>query len=134
MVSRILFRIVPFAVANLPALALASSLTVLDGDTFVLDGEHIRIANIDAPETRDAKCDAELRLGHVAKRRLEELLASAPPVITRGDPADGRMRDRRGRTLATISIAGRDVGEILISEELARPWKGSRKAWCNAAD
>lgn len=115
----------------LATLALASSLTVLDGDTFVLDGEHVRIANIDAPETRDAQCDAELRLGHVAKRRLEELLAFAPPVITRGDPVDGRMKDRHGRTLATISIAGRDAGEILIEEELARPWEGRKRPWCD---
>ena len=109
---------------------LASSLTVLDGDTFILDGEHIRIANIDAPETRDAQCDAELRLGHVAKRRLQELLSAAPPVITRGDPADGRKKDRHGRTLAIITIAGRDAGEILIGEELARPWEGRKRPWC----
>lgn len=112
------------------ALAISATLVTLDGDTFVLDGETIRIANIDAPETIQAKCDAEFRLGHVAAARLDELLRTGPVTLSRGDPVDGRMTDRHGRTLATVSIDGKDVGKILISEELARPWQGQRRPWC----
>jgi endonuclease YncB( thermonuclease family) len=110
---------------------LTSQLSALDGDTFVIDREHIRIANIDAPEIGHAKCDAELRLGHVAKRRLQELLESGNITIHRGDPETGRRKDRYGRTLATVSVDGRDIGEILISEELARRWVGRRASWCD---
>ncbi|MEQ1950980.1 hypothetical protein [Mesorhizobium sp. CN2-181] len=46
---------------------LAVSLYVIEGDTFAMDGQSIRIANIDAPETMKAKCDAEFRLGMIAK-------------------------------------------------------------------
>ncbi|WP_425350303.1 thermonuclease family protein [Phyllobacterium phragmitis] len=103
----------------------------LDGDTVVIGREHIRIANIDAPELRRSKCDAEKRLAVVAKRRLEELLAGARLHVNRGDPETGRTSDRYGRTLATIQVDDRDVGDILVSEGLARNWTGKRQPWCN---
>lgn len=90
----------------------------------------VRIANIDTPEIGRAKCDAEKRLGRVAKRRLAELMAAGEFTLHRGDPVDGRTKDRHGRTLATIEVNGRDVGEILIAEDLARPWEGKRRSWC----
>lgn len=102
----------------------------IDGDTIVVAGAHIRIANIDTPEIRHAQCDAELRLGLVAKRRMEELLGEGEVVVHPGDPLDGRLKDRYGRTLATVSVDGRDVGEIMIAEGIARPWTGKRQPWC----
>lgn len=56
----------------------AGAPVTLDGDTIVIDGTHIRIANIDAPEIRGFHCDGERRLGLVAKHRMAELLASGP--------------------------------------------------------
>jgi endonuclease YncB( thermonuclease family) len=41
----------------------AAALRAIDGDTVEVDGETIRILNIDAPEIRHAQCDAERRLG-----------------------------------------------------------------------
>jgi micrococcal nuclease len=34
------------------------------------------------------------------------------------------------RTLATIRIAGQDVGDILIEERLARHWPDGDEWWC----
>jgi micrococcal nuclease len=97
---------------------------------------HIRIANIDAPELH-GKCDAEIRLAQVAKRRMQELLSCADSqcvTIKPGDPIDGRLTDRYGRTLATLSVVtpegNKDVGAIMIAEGLARPWTGKRMPWC----
>ena len=115
------------------AAALATSAPqAVDGDTFDIGSERVRIANIDAPETKSAKCDAERRLGEVAKRRLQELLSSPGFEMERGDPKSGRMKDRYGRTLATIYVDGIDVGSILIDERLARLWRGKREPWCNS--
>jgi endonuclease YncB( thermonuclease family) len=113
-------------------LLFALALAVIDGDTFDLDGERIRIANIDAPELHHAKCDAERRLAIVARNRLKALLTSGAINVSVGDPIDGRTRDRRGRTLATISVNGEDIGQILIAEQLARPWEGGQRSWCSA--
>lgn len=111
--------------------ARAASMRVIGGDTVEVGEETIRILNIDTPEIRSARCDAEHRLGLVAKRRLEHLLASGPIEIARG--AGKRMRDRHGRTPAVISVGGADVGEALIAEGLARPRKGKREPWCEAS-
>ena len=102
------------------ALLFALTFTAIDGDTLAAGEEIIRILNIDAPETRDAKCDA--------KRRLQELLDAGDVIVTRGD--GNRMTDKYGRTLARVSAQGRDVGERLVDEELARPWTGHRRPWC----
>lgn len=111
-------------------LLLGMAITVVDGDTIDVDGERIRIANIDAPEIHQPQCDAERRLGLVAKRRLQELLATGVLEITRGDPATGRLKDRNARTLGVVSVNGQDVGEELVAEGLARPWRGKREPWC----
>lgn len=113
------------------AVAFAALTSVTDGDTVTIDNVRIRIANIDAPEIGHPKCDAELRLGHIAKRRMQELLSSGRIVVKVGDPIDGRKKDRYGRTLATITVDGQDVGKILIAEDLARPWEGKRRSWCD---
>ena len=40
-------------------------------------------------------------------------------------------QDRYGRLLAWLMLDGRDVGRVLISENLARPYDGGqRMAWC----
>src|SRR4051794_33804035 len=96
--------------------AQVSELIVLDGDTFVTaEGEHVRISNIDAAELRGNKCERAAGLAFRAAARLVEILAVCPPVLERG------RKDRDGRTLATVRACGRDVGESLIAEGLARP-------------
>lgn len=112
-------------------LVLALATAVIDGDTVDIAGERIRIANIDTPEIHHAQCDAERRLGEVAKSRVAELLSAGEIVVLRGDPGTGRMKDRHGRTLAVVSVDGHDIGEILIAERLARPWEGKRRSWCD---
>ncbi|RWP18803.1 thermonuclease family protein [Mesorhizobium sp.] len=77
------------------------------------------------PPTRSAN---EKSNPHVVKRRMAELLASGPVTVRSGDPDSGRLKDRYGRTLATIEVNG-NVGKIMIAEGLARPWTGKRRPW-----
>lgn len=114
------------ALLSVPA---SAATRVVDGDTIVIGRENIRLLNIDAPELRHAHCDAEKRLALVAKRRLGELMEEGPARIVRGDGK--RMKDRYGRTLAHVIVGGRDVGEVLVEEGLARPWTGKRQPWCD---
>lgn len=133
LVAGLCFVLVPMPIGEAaPACQLANDQPcVIDGDTFIWRGERIRIANIDAPEVRTAKCDAEQRLGVVAGNRLSQLLASGAVSIIPGDPATGRQRDRHKRLLAIVIVDGQDVGETLVAERLARPWGGRRSPWCN---
>jgi micrococcal nuclease len=107
------------------------SIQIIDGDTVRLpSGEVIRIWNIDAPETARARCEAEASLGWLASERLGQLLRRGPVAVVMDEPA-GRREDRYGRTLARLTIAGRDIGEIMIRDGLATRWP-QRRDWCGA--
>jgi endonuclease YncB( thermonuclease family) len=98
---------------------------VIDGDTFDYAGERIRIADIDTPELR-ARCDEEGRLARAATQRLKSLLAAGPFELQRL----GRDEDRYGRKLRVVVRGGRSLGDVLVSEGLARTWTGRREPWC----
>ncbi len=100
--------------------SLEPAYVVIDGDTFVLAGERIRIANIDAPALQEAGCKADNQLGEQAKRQLESLLVTGFITVNRGDPATGRVKGQNGDTLATVSIDGADIGEMMIEAGAAR--------------
>jgi endonuclease YncB( thermonuclease family) len=99
---------------------------VIDGDTFYLHGQSIRIADIDTPETHPPRCSHEAALGGRATRRLLQLLNAGPFVLKAGF----RDEDRYGRKLRTVYRDDRSVGDVLVSEGLARQWTGRRMAWC----
>jgi len=99
---------------------------VVDGDTFWLGGEKIRIADIDTPETHPPRCAEEAALGARATRRLQALLNAGPFAMQAAD----RDQDRYGRKLRIVVRDGRSLGDTLVAEGLARQYKGRRLAWC----
>jgi endonuclease YncB( thermonuclease family) len=104
---------------------------VIDGDTFEdLDtGDRYRLENIDTPETGPrARCSAERELGDRATARARAFISSAQSLDVR---RTGRI-DRYDRIIAFVRIDGRDLGELMIAEGLARPWRGRREPWCDA--
>ncbi len=102
---------------------------VVDGDTFWLRGEKIRIADINAPETHAAACPEEAARGAAATRRLATLLNAGPFDLEAGP----RERDRYGRLLRVVTRNGRSLGDQLVAEGLAEPWQGRRGDWCGGA-
>lgn len=105
-----------------------SSTCVIDGDTIRIRGETIRMMDIDAPETRQAKCASELERGNRATQRLIQLLNSGQvSVVRRGS----RDVDQYGRSLRIVQVNGRSAGDVLVSEGLARKWSGQRRPWCS---
>jgi len=100
---------------------------VVDGDTFWLDGEKIRIADIDTPEISEPKCDGEYQLGMKATHRLRDLLNEGAFEVR---PIGNRDEDRFGRKLRVVVRGGRSLGDQLVSEGLARTWTGRREPWC----
>lgn len=96
---------------------------VVDGDTFWLSGEKVRLEGIDAPEIEGA-CAYERNLAQRAKVRLSEILSNREIRLSRSGS------DRYGRTLARAETPSGEAGAILVSEGLARPWAGRRQPWC----
>jgi endonuclease YncB( thermonuclease family) len=98
---------------------------VIDGDTFRVGGETIRVAGIDAPETHPARCPQEAQLGAAATQRLAALLRGGTLWIS------GEKTDAYGRSVRTVRVNGEDVAEAMIGSGLARSYDGKqRQGWC----
>jgi hypothetical protein len=98
---------------------------VIDGDTFSMGGQRIRVAGIDAPETHPPRCMEEARLGLAATQKLRDLLGSGTVTVS------GSRHDQYGRELRTVQVNGQDVGAAMISAGLARSYDGKkRQGWC----
>jgi endonuclease YncB( thermonuclease family) len=102
-----------------------TTLKVWDGDTFrtTFPSQSIRISGIDAPEIK-GKCGYERYMAQTAKYRLVKLLQSGEVRI------HYEGIDRYGRSLASVTVDGKDVGENLVADGLARVWSGRRESWC----
>ncbi|MBB3931218.1 endonuclease YncB(thermonuclease family) [Kaistia hirudinis] len=142
------FRIRLAAALVAAALPLAAHAEAIDGDRIVIiDGdtvalpcvapskgcaEKIRFIDIDAPETFRPRCENERRVGLEAKARVAKLLRGATVYVERS----GR-KDRYGRTLANLTTADGDVGDVLVRGGLALPYRPGAEAkaartahWC----
>lgn len=100
---------------------------VVDGDTLWHEGIKIRVADIDTPEVSSPKCQSEATLGARATTRLLELVNVGPFEIKAWQ---GRDEDKYGRKLRVLVRDGRSLGDVLVSEGLARTWAGRRQPWC----
>ncbi len=121
------------ATATLAAPAVAG-VNIVDGDTFTIDGQIIRIENIDTPESYHPRCEAELAKALDAKERLRQILGSGEVSVR---PIG---QDRYGRILAKVFAGGINVGKTLISEGHALPYRSGASAkldrlqvWCGAS-
>ena len=94
-----------------------------------MDGQKIRIADIDTPETHPPRCAEEAALGARATQRLQALLNAGPVTLETIE----RDTDKYDRALRIVTRNGQSLGATLVAEGLARPWGGSRRSWCESA-
>jgi endonuclease YncB( thermonuclease family) len=121
----------------------SAQMEVVDGDTVRFNGEVYRLVGFDTPERGDkARCDDERRRAEAATNRLRALIGSGDARLERVACAcrpgqKGTRNCNYGRLCGSLSIGGRDVGRILISEGLAHPYMCSatrcpqRRPWCD---
>jgi endonuclease YncB( thermonuclease family) len=106
-------------VAVLPAKTKKGRVSVIDGDTIEMHGEHIRIWGIDAPEAGQLgiKEGRQWRCGHDCAQALAGFLGSN---IVDCVPRD---IDEFGRVIAQCSVNGRDVGAWMVRNGWALDYK-----------
>jgi endonuclease YncB( thermonuclease family) len=99
---------------------------VIDGDTIRVYHQqpNVRLVGFNAPETRNAQCDAEAGLGDKATRRLRDIIRGGNlefQYVQCSCPSgtQGTFACNYGRDCGTLQSNGRDVGAILIEEGLA---------------
>jgi endonuclease YncB( thermonuclease family) len=110
--------------------------------TVRLNGTAYRLIGFDTPERGDkAQCDEERRRAESATHRLLDLIATGNARLTRVACAcppgrEGSRNCNYGRLCGSLTIGGRDVGQILIGEGLARSYTCGatscprRRPWC----
>jgi endonuclease YncB( thermonuclease family) len=103
---------------------IAGRASVIDGDTIEVHGQHIRILDIDAPES-----------AQYCFKRTEDLNAGAWPCGRRAALAlsdwigqqtvtcDTTKKDKYRRWLARCAVAGKDVAEWLAANGWAVPYR-----------
>jgi len=103
--------------------------SVYDGDTFKVDinsfppivGKNIsiRIYGIDTPEIRGTRT---LELANTAKLRARSILRNAKIIELRN-----MRRGKYFRILAEVWVDGKNLGQLLINEGLAKPYFGGKR-------
>jgi endonuclease YncB( thermonuclease family) len=108
----------------------ADQVRVMDGDTVRLHHQKpdVRLVGFNAPETKRAQCEAERELGDKATRRVRDLVRDQPLDFERvacscPPGKEGTRFCNYGRWCGTLKAGGRDIGDILIAEGLAVPFK-----------
>ena len=110
--------------------------TIYDGDSFSatidswpeIAGKNIpiRIYGIDTPEMR-GECKREIELARMAKKATVALIRSAKVIELKQ-----MRRDKYFRIDADVYADGKNVGDKLIKDGLAKPYYGGKKnTWCN---
>lgn len=95
------------APARPQVLRATSAATVVDGDTFKLGRETIRLHGIDAPESQQ-RCVDGWQAGVTARHALADLLAVGTPRCEKV------TTDRHGRTVAICRVDGQDIGATMV--------------------
>ena len=99
-------------------------ISVVDGDSFVIDGVHYRMIGIDTPEISKARCGKEEQMGRRAKKAVYQRLNQAKYVTIH--PLD---YDKYNRILANFDLDNAPLGAWLIENKLALIWQPGYHAW-----
>ena len=94
----------------------SGTVRVIDGDTIDVGDTRVRLHAIDAPET-DQMCGSS----NSPAWACGDWVKSETVALFEGKTArcNTRDTDRYGRTVATCTVEGRDIGEVLVSNGLA---------------
>src|ERR1700747_2067052 len=117
-----LFPLIAALLATIgPVLAddLTGQASVIDGDTIEIHGTRIRLWGIDAPESTQlcrGEDSLQFRCGAKAANGLDTFIAR------RLVHCATLSLDQYGRTVATCSVAGVDLGEWLVRSGFALDW------------
>jgi endonuclease YncB( thermonuclease family) len=108
---------------DLPAGQVEGRPSLIDGDSFHLGSEEVRLKGIDAPEGRQTcqRDGREWRCGDAARTELQRLI--------QGQMVSCRVveRDQHGRLLAYCSAGARDLNAGMVASGLALSYGGYLK-------
>jgi endonuclease YncB( thermonuclease family) len=98
---------------------LAGRASIIDGDTLEIHGTRIRLWGIEAPESSQlcrGEDSLQYRCGTKAANELDAFIARRPVSCIL------ISLDQYGRTVASCSVGGTDLGQWLVGNGLALDW------------
>src|SRR5262249_10926866 len=115
-----------------------ADIQIIDADTIQAYHQqpNVRLVGFNAPETHNAACQAEAKLGARATRRLRDLVKLGNldfEYVRCSWPAgtEGTFACNCGRGCGTLRSNGKDASYILIEEGLAVPFvPPTPRPWC----
>jgi endonuclease YncB( thermonuclease family) len=121
MMSRFIFAAVMLLTSTTISFSddLTGQASIIDGDTLEIHGTRIRLWGVDAPESSQLCRDEDslqYRCGAKAANELDTFIARRPVSCI------SISLDQYGRTVATCSVGGLDLGEWLVRNGLALDW------------
>jgi endonuclease YncB( thermonuclease family) len=99
---------------------------VVSADSFMLQGQKIRIAGIEVPNIKKPRCEAERIKASDAKLRIRAFLDSGPFDV---HAANANDQDSSGQKIRAVTRNGISLSDILVREGLARR-PGASGGWC----
>ena len=88
----------------------------------------VRILGIDTPEIRGAECEKEKELGLKARTFANKVFREARNIKF----SDLKWDKYGGRILSNVYLDGYLYADMIINEQLARPYDGGKKeGWCD---
>ena len=120
-----------------------SDIYVVDGDTIDVRGKRIRLIDFDAPELGgQAHCGLERMLAARATSRLRQMIQLSDDIDLQivecscRPGTEGTMPCNYKGACGYLTVDGKDVGDVLVAENLAHPYVRGRyscprrKPWC----
>lgn len=114
---RLILFLILLAACDVTEPYAVSDIYWVDGDSGTIDGERFRLAEVDAPEIRDAMCESERALGEEARRYVRGLTVRSDLQVT----ADYGL-DRYDRRVIELSIDGEAVIDLMIARGYLQSW------------
>ena len=102
------------------AQGFAGPVRVIDGDTLDVGGTRVRLHGIDAPELGQICTNPDGATWDCGTWVADQLRAR---IATREARCQKIETDRYGRTVATCTVAGQDVGRMLVTDGLALAYR-----------
>jgi endonuclease YncB( thermonuclease family) len=139
-----------WSIASLLAVTAAYAEPIASQDIYVLDGnvidkhgQRIRLLGFDAPEEgQRAQCASERTLAARAAARLRQIIRRADridlQIVACACPpgTEGTQQCNNGWPCGRLTVDGKDVGAVLVAENLARTFVcgqyscPARMSWC----
>jgi endonuclease YncB( thermonuclease family) len=123
----------------------SNEIYVLDGNTIDMHGRSIRLLGFGVPdEGQRARCAAERTLAARAAARLRQIISRGNKVDLQivacpcAPGAEGTQQCNNGWPCARLTVDGKDVGAMLVAENLAHTLVCSQSAcpkrtsWCSS--